>query len=272
MIKPPEAPVTKPHENAEYYFTAGSRAVLSTAGYMRVINIISGALKAEINDSEKILFTGESLVINPYEKVNVEVLGGGWYYNFIIDQIKHFDALCIPALTLFKNFIPSDAFISDICRKMNNEYQTRCPHHENMLIALTNGLLIHLYRNFSITSTTVPSSTILGKHKIARLAVDYIYRNCTKGVTTREISKFINVSEAYLCRCFKESTGVSILEYAERIRCRKAKEDLSLGIYSVTQISEKYNFNSLSYFSRRYKKYCSENPVDTLSAAKKRRS
>jgi AraC-like DNA-binding protein len=94
----------------------------------------------------------------------------------------------------------------------------------------------------------------LGKHKIARLAVDYIYRNCHRGITTSEISEYINVSTSHLCRCFKEATGVSVIEYAERIRCRKAKEDLSLGIYSVSQVAEKYHFNSLSYFNRRYKK------------------
>ena len=99
MINTPATPVTKSEENARFIFVAGSSADLSTAGFMRVINVISGAVRAEMNGTEKILFTGESLVLNPYEKVYVEVLGGGGYYGFLVDQIKHFDALCIPALT-----------------------------------------------------------------------------------------------------------------------------------------------------------------------------
>lgn len=272
MIKPPATPVTNPHEDAKFIFVTGSSAYLNTTGFMKVINIISGAAKAEINGTQKTLFTGESLVINPYESVYVEILGGGYYYSFVVDQVKHFDSLCIPALTKFENFIPSDRIISDICKKINYEYNTRNHHHENMLVALTNELLIHLYRSYNAGSTTEQSALLLGKHKIARLAVDYIYKHSTDGISTNEVSNAVNVSESYLCRCFKEATGVSVLEYAERIRCRKAKEDLSLGIYTVTQIAEKYNFNSLSYFSRRYKKYCGENPVDTLSEAKKRRS
>ncbi len=46
-------------------------------------------------------------------------------------------------------------------------------------------------------------------------------------------------------------------------------EDLSLGTYTVTQVAEKYNFNSLSCFNRRYKKYCGTAPMTTLTEAKK---
>ena len=271
MIKPPAIPISKKHENSEYLLKSESSRAFSVSGNMRVFNIMTGAVSVKISDSEKTLFTGDSFILNPHEEAEMYALGATKYYCFIIDQVKLFDALCIPALTSFKSFIPKDTFIIDICRKMSIEY-TSSPFHENMLNALVSELLIHLCRNYNKGAVSAPSSLLLGKHKIARLAVEYIYQNCVKGITTSEISAHINVSESYLCRCFKEATGVSILEYAERIRCRKAREDLALGIYTATQIAEKYNFNSLSYFSRRYKKYCGENPMDTLSEAKKRRS
>ena len=271
MINPPAKPVTQERETSEYLLESESSRVFSASGNMRVFNILTGAVSVKIADIEKTLFTGDSFVLNPHEQAEVYALGETRYYCFIIDQVKLFDTLCIPALTAFKNFIPKDPFIIDICRKMNIEY-TSSPFHENMLNALVSELLIHLCRNYNKGAVSAPSSLLLGKHKIAHLAVEYIYKNCVKGITTSEISSHINVSESYLCRCFKEATGVSVLEYAERIRCRKAREDLALGIYTATQIAEKYHFNSLSYFSRRYKKYCGENPMDTLSEAKKRRS
>lgn len=272
MIITPELPIHRQKVIPECFIAKGSKNKRNLMGYIYVQNFISGSVKITTDKEERILSSGDTLIVNPYEEPVVEALEESRYYLFTIDQNKHFDNLCIPALTHFENFIEKDAFISDICRKMNAEYCDTKPFHENMLDALTSELLIHLYRSYTPERREMPSALLLGKHKIALLAVDYIYKNSVKGVSTREISEHINVSISYLCRCFKEATGVSILEYADRIRCRQAKEDLALGIYTVTQVAEKYNFNSLSYFNRRYKMYCMENPVDTLSKAKKRRS
>lgn len=209
--------------------------------------------------------------MNPYDRFSVSSEADFTLCAFAIDAPKIFDELCMPALTRFENFIFGDGEISYICKKVNSEYVNQSAFHENMLNSLISQLVIRLYRLYNAEKNIKPSEKLLGKQKIARLAVEYIYANCQNGVTTSEISEKINVSISYLCRCFKESTGVSVLEYAERIRCRKAREDLSLGIYSVTQVAEKYGFNSLSYFNRRYKKYCGENPCETLAKAKNKR-
>ncbi|MBQ8759104.1 MAG: helix-turn-helix domain-containing protein [Clostridia bacterium] len=241
-------------------------------GYTQIKHMLSGSVTYTVSDNKRTMYPGETVVINPYEDYTVEIGEDAEFYSFLFDSYKHFDTAGIPALTRFENFIEKNETISYICHAINYEYENQPSFHENMLISLTDQLLIHLYRNYSKSSVGTPSSQLLGKHKIARLALEYIYKNCQHGVTTSEISTSINVSTSHLCRCFKEATGVSVMEYAERIRCRKAKEDLSLGTFSVTQIAEKYHFNSLSYFNRRYKKYCGENPAKTLAKAKKLRS
>jgi AraC-like DNA-binding protein len=272
MKNAPKEPKNIKNTTAKFMYTAGSTKKIENGGYILIRHIITGAVKFTVNDEEKILFSGDTLILNSHDECEFYALGEAYHYAFVFDMSKYFDILGIPALTTFANFIHGDNYISHLCEKINEEYENQSSLHENMLDSLTNAFLIHLYRNYSTEIHHVSSSSIWGKHKIARLAVDYIYNNCQNGITTSEISKFINVSTSHLCRCFKEATGVSVIEYAERIRCRKAKEDLSLGIYSVTQIAEKYHFNSLSYFNRRYKKYCGTNPAKTLAEAKKRRS
>lgn len=272
MINTPQAPANFSCITAQSTYKENSSGKLTTLGYMTIKNIISGQIKCTINGVSKTLNPGDTLIMNPHDEGAYETSVECKHYSFTIDQPKFFDELCIPALTNFENFISGDEFINDLCKKINFEYEQKGAFFENMLNSFTSALLIHSYRQYNAKQQNTPTVMLLGKHKIARLAVNYIYKNCQNGVTTSEISAHINVSTSYLCRCFKEATGVSPIEYAERIRCRKAKEDLSLGIYSVTQVAEKYHFNSLSYFNRRYKKYCGENPAKTLSQAKKRRS
>ena len=272
MIYTPKPPANFSFNTARNTFNENSSGKLTTLGYMTIKNIISGWVKCTINGTQTILHPGDTLIMNPYDEGTFEATVECPHYSFVIDQPKFFDELCIPALTNFENFIIGDSFISDLCVKLNYEYEHKESFFENMLNSLTSALLIHAYRHYNAKQQNTPAAMLLGKHKIARLAINYIYKNCQNGVTTSDIGKHINVSTSYLCRCFKEATGVTPIEYAERIRCRKAKEDLSLGIYSVTQVAEKYHFNSLSYFNRRYKKYCGENPAKTLSQAKKSRS
>ena len=272
MKNAPKEPKNMKNTTAKYMYTQGSTKKIENSGYIIIRHIITGAVKYTVNGIEKTLFSGDTLILNPHDECELESLGDAYHYAFIFDMTKHFENLGITALTSFENFIHGDRYIAHLCEKINEEYKNQSTFHENMLTILADAFIIHLYRNYTTGTHTISSPSLLGKHKIARLAVDYIYRNCHRGITTSEISEYINVSTSHLCRCFKEATGVSVIEYAERIRCRKAKEDLSLGIYSVSQVAEKYHFNSLSYFNRRYKKYCGTNPAKTLSEAKKRRT
>lgn len=272
MINAPKEPKNIKNVTAKFRYTENSQKTFENIGYIVIRHIINGAVIFKVNGEERTLFSGDTLVLNPGDNCKLHAISGAEHYSFVFDVSKHFESLGIPALTTFENFIHGDRYLCHLCEKINDEYENQSSFHENMLTALTNAFFIHLYRNYNTGLVSNPSTSLLGKHKIANLAVDYIYRNCQNGITTSEISKYINVSTSHLCRCFKEATGVSIMEYAERIRCRKAKEDLALGIYSVTQIAEKYHFNSLSYFNRRYKKYCGTNPAKTLAEAKKRRT
>ena len=267
----PQEPKDMKYTTTKFMYTANSKTTLENSGYIVVRHIITGAVRFTVNGVEKTLFSGDTLILNPHDECELETMGATYHYAFIFDMTKHFENLGIPALTTFENFIHGDKYIAHLCEKINDEYENQSTFHENMLTVLADAFIIHLYRNYTTGIHTLSSPSLLGKHKIARLAVDYIHSNCQNGITTSEVSKYINVSTSHLCRCFKEVTGVSVIEYAERLRCRKAKEDLSLGIYSVSQVAEKFHFNSLSYFNRRYKKYCGVNPAKTLSDAKKKR-
>ena len=76
--------------------------------------------------------------------------------------------------------------------------------------------------------------------------------------------------ENYIFANSAEVCGETVLDYSDRIRCRKAHEDLTLGTLSVGEIAAKYHFSSLSYFNRRYRKFYGTNPATTLADAKAR--
>lgn len=244
----------------------------SFAGYMHIARIISGNATVSVNGKEYRVCPDDVIVSNQFDEVIAEFAESGVYQGFTFDSPKFFDEIGISAVFKFTNIIKNDKRILTICDNIETEYCCQSKFHERMLISLTTELLIYLYRNYSAENSENISQTTLGKFKIAREAVAYINENCQNGITTSDISAYINVSTSYLCRCFKEVFNTTPLEYSERIRCRKAHEDLSLGINTVGEIAARYNFSSLSYFNRRYRKFYGINPTVTLAKAKSARN
>ena len=76
----------------------------------------------------------------------------------------------------------------------------------------------------------------------------------------------LNVSEKYLSSTVKRLTGHSVMSYIDRHTVPIIKEYLDNPRYSLTQIADRMNFNSLSYFSRYCKKHLGQTPSEYRSS------
>ncbi len=82
--------------------------------------------------------------------------------------------------------------------------------------------------------------------------ITYINNNVTSPLTLDEISKQAKMSKYYLCREFKAMTGTTLFEYINIARCREAKHRLKNGA-SVSEAAGAVGFESLSYFTKKFK-------------------
>ena len=76
----------------------------------------------------------------------------------------------------------------------------------------------------------------------------------------------LHVSEKYLSSTVKRLTGGSVMSYIDRHTVPILKEYLDNPRYSLTQIAERMNFASLSYFSRYCKKHLGMSPSEYRSS------
>ena len=76
----------------------------------------------------------------------------------------------------------------------------------------------------------------------------------------------LNVSEKYLSSTVKRLTGHSVMSYIDRHTVPILKEYLDNPRYSLTQIADRMNFASLSYFSRYCKKHLGVTPSQYRSS------
>ena len=86
-------------------------------------------------------------------------------------------------------------------------------------------------------------------------AIDIIHQSYTGNTpSVSELALLCNVSPEYFRMLFKKKYGTSPVKYINALRLSHAKELLSSGLYSVTEVSSLSGFSALPYFCREFKK------------------
>jgi AraC-like DNA-binding protein len=92
------------------------------------------------------------------------------------------------------------------------------------------------------------------KKDIIKPAVDYIHKNYAKElIDVKNLSAECGISYDYLRKLFEQRFGVSPIKYINALKINRAKELLSSGLYSVSEVAFSSGFSDLSHFSRFFK-------------------
>ncbi len=89
---------------------------------------------------------------------------------------------------------------------------------------------------------------------------EYIEENYWRKLTMDELARIAHTSPFYLSHIFKETEGLTLGKYIEKIRIEKAKELLAKTNLSITEISTRVGFSDSNYFSARFKKVVGISP------------
>lgn len=90
--------------------------------------------------------------------------------------------------------------------------------------------------------------------------MDWIDSNLTENITLAQLSQISGMNEKYLCRFFKEYTGKTPIDYVNYLRIEAACQELDETDISVTDAAIECGFNSISYFTKTFKKYKNTSP------------
>ena len=99
------------------------------------------------------------------------------------------------------------------------------------------------------TETFIKSSDIVTRVKEILLIN---YKNPTFSVEA--LADILHVSHSYVCRLFKEVTGVTVIKYLVKLRLEKACEMLNEKDYLVKDLARQVGFNDELHFMKEFKK------------------
>ena len=99
-------------------------------------------------------------------------------------------------------------------------------------------------------------------HDCVEQCKDYIARHRNRKFSLEEVAKAVGKNGSYLSRTFSEQTGMTMQEYALRIRLEAAANILQYSNAGIGEIAEYLHFPSQSYFGERFKKRYGETPAE----------
>lgn len=105
--------------------------------------------------------------------------------------------------------------------------------------------------------------------KRIRHAIDVInHYYAEPDLSVSALSAEANVSDVYFRREFRACVGMSPIEYVTKVRLENAKALLDTAVYPVSEVAIRCGFDSISYFSQRFKKAYGVSPTEYMKRQK----
>ncbi|MFC4778787.1 AraC family transcriptional regulator [Paenibacillus sp. GCM10023252] len=96
--------------------------------------------------------------------------------------------------------------------------------------------------------------------RMTELLQQYMSSRLGQQMTLEELAGFVHLSPNYLCRVFKEHSGLTPMAYLQQLRMIEAEKLLLYTDLPVYTISEMVGYEDSSYFARVFRRYHSRSP------------
>ncbi|WNR45186.1 helix-turn-helix transcriptional regulator [Paenibacillus roseipurpureus] len=124
------------------------------------------------------------------------------------------------------------------------------------------GWLRLLLRELARANTTKISAKPIAETDIQRQvgqAIRYLELQYTQSVSIEHLANSLGYHRTYLCKMFKQATGLSPMQYLFNIRMERAKQLLQTAM-TIDQVASSVGFNDALYFSKQFHKWSGAAP------------
>lgn len=139
-------------------------------------------------------------------------------------------------------------------RRIIDVYQNRNGEKSWLYAAKMRGAVIDLFVNICESHARYidEKKGIGNSDAYVRKAIVYISENYNRTLTIEEIAKELGVTKFHLSREFRKYTGETAISHLNKVRIARARQMICAGC-SVTQAAMECGFESVSYFSQKFK-------------------
>ncbi|RKP53036.1 AraC family transcriptional regulator [Cohnella endophytica] len=112
-----------------------------------------------------------------------------------------------------------------------------------------------------------PPTDSAGDYAIKQ-AIQYLSLQYAQTISIAQMSSMLGYHRTHLCKLFKQSTGISPMQYLMKIRMTRAEQLLLTTSMTIEQISSSVGFGDALYFSRKFRKWRGQAPSEYRHTAR----
>ena len=158
------------------------------------------------------------------------------------------------ALMNLPNYIQINKYekYHDLYQRMHKHYDSYLENDEILLHGLILELIYSIIKDSK--KNGIKERAKNNNSHIIEKAIMFIKQNFTSNISLEVIASHVGLSPIYFHNCFKASTGLTLREYVENYRIKKAINMLCETNISLSSSAYECGFSSQSYFSYAFKR------------------
>lgn len=225
-------------------------------GHTELLYIIEGESDIYVNGCDIHALPGDLIAINANELHRGSMTDGCGRYLCIMLPPSFFDAAGGDAGYVFNNLIRGDSFPGAIAQEIFRDSKNRYA-----VLAKAYTLISYLCENYCSTKMSKNEFAEHNKkHETFNTIIDYIEKNYTSPIATKDLARMAHLSETYFCHLFKSCMNQSVSAYITELRVEHAKYLLSNSKMTVSEIASELGYNDVNYFCRIFKRNTGMSP------------
>lgn len=120
--------------------------------------------------------------------------------------------------------------------------------------------ILHKEAVFDFTERMAKIKKNIGYSRAVIKTSEYIYNHLNEKISLDIICHELHINKPYLCELYKKETGITIFQYAIKLKIEAAQKMLMYTDYSPADISYYFAFSSHSHFINTFKKHTGMTP------------
>lgn len=236
-------------------------------GEFEINFIISGCAEFICGDSRFISSAGDIIVITPnmlhaiYPRENFRQLYDTVVFSGEMLGISENDrcaAECVKPIVkgtskITPRITPGHVYYSELRTAVGNIFSCAKGDSPRLDMLMKSELLRFFWLLQESGDVVQTDGNPAGKSETVRPAIEYMNENFAEKITVEQLAETVHVSKSYFMRLFKETAGVSAIEYLSQIRIKSACEILSVTNKTAAETALECGFGNLSNFNRQFR-------------------
>lgn len=227
---------------------------------MELRYVLSGEMDITIDQKSYKVKKGDLVIIRPNEYHTSQALKHSESVVILFD----FKKIALEELednVFFKSVISGDEMIRNIFSRIYVEHRNREVGHKMVCKGLLLYLMTYLLRNYTEYILT-DEEKLKAQRKRDRLygVCRYIDEHYFEQISSKELAESMWISEGRFQHLFKECMGVSVQQYINQIRMKKAKQMLQETTLRSSEIAEMVGFLDYNSFGKMFRRIYGKTP------------